>query len=238
MKELLHRIRSVPKVIGVLTVDTRESRIYDSFPTQQLCADFQDVAAKLGKLSEALLDKGLLSFHFSDKTAFAYVDSHFHILILAETGVEINLLKTRLMELLTILNRQRRSPMTTEIDADIISPSLVDEDILVKALNELSRQVRQTLSGYIASRELKNARDKLLNVYQFFKGLYIDNSGNCAIINSPLTSDKAELYAALGQLYEDFRAAGHKVSPKTKLSSLTDHLGAHYNNQFYSNRKK
>jgi hypothetical protein len=80
------------------------------------------------------------------------------------------------------------------------------------------------MGGFIAARELKRSRDRLITQYPFLSNLYVDNSGNCAAVSQPLTDDDAQLVKAFGELISGYYSACASISPKVKVHSLREIL--------------
>ena len=220
MDEFLHGIKSVPGVRGVMVFDKISSQIHDLFPARYERRDLEILATALGKLYNAGLKEGLFISYFSSGIALSFFAKDFSALALTTAEVNIGLLKERMKKLLPILigRISARSVSSSETQFQL---SVSDSpDLLVKALNQLGSKVRENLGSYIASRELKRSRDKLVHQYPFLSGLYIDNSGKSAIVKSSLTADQEKFVKAFGELISGYYAACAQISPKMSAVSL------------------
>ena len=97
-------------------------------------------------------------------------------------------------------------------------------ELLLKAINLLCFKTRENLGGYIASRELKRCRDRLINQYHFIASLSVDNSGNCSMLGNSLDVPDDWLVKAFGELASGYFASCAQISPKMGSLSLQEIL--------------
>ncbi|MBD3170265.1 MAG: hypothetical protein GF307_12335 [candidate division Zixibacteria bacterium] len=224
MDSVLHNIKSVPGVRGVVVLDRKESKIYRRFPARYEDNDLLILATAIGNLYNSGLNEGLLTMNFSNGLAMTFIGEHYSLLALAQDEVDTIFLKTAIRQQVLHLIRKANSGSESSGSLSRSRSNEEDLELLLESLNQVSHSIRKILGGYIASRELKRCRDKLIKQYPFLKNLYVDNSGNAAAINKPLTDNQKDMVRSFGELVSGYYAASARLSPKMAALQLKDIL--------------
>ncbi|GEM_PF-5152198 len=218
MQDDLQQIKAISGVRGVILLNRTETKV--------LSSGFDDAEMKeLGKRLKAMADKNeiqmMLTAELSESVVKLLMDDQFALISIAEKTVDISTLDGGLEKLICHLSDRDENPGLSELPSN--SKIETTEDYYLKTLNKLSAVIREYLSGYIASREFKKARDSLIREYQFLAGLYIDKSGNCGIVQSPLTMEIEKLNRAFDELLRSYHKSCFNLSgEENKLPPLSE----------------
>ncbi|MBD3232665.1 MAG: hypothetical protein GF315_02965 [candidate division Zixibacteria bacterium] len=227
MDNFLKSIKSIPGVEGIMVTSYDEEMPNHLFPIKYTPKDIDDLTERLNRLTEFGFDKGLLTINFTYKFIMILIERNLIILLLIDNNADGNFIRKRLTEQLPKLFSSRTPSKAKTAQAPY---NLHIEKKLVDGLNELSEKISKLSSRYIASRELKKNRDRLIERYGFLKGLYIDNSGKCAILNHPLVNDSFKLESAFKELIQEFYISCTKINSKVQDIPLNKDLAEMFEN--------
>lgn len=221
MDNFLKSIKSIPGVEGIMVTSGNTETQNHLFPIKYTLKDINDLMERLNSLTEFGFDKGLLTINFTYKFIMILIERNLIILLLVDNNADSKFIRQRLTEQLPKLFTSR-TPSKAKTAQAPYNPDI--EKKLVEGLNELSEKISKLSSRYIASRELKKNRDRLIERYDFLKGLYIDNSGKCAILNHPLIDDNFKLESAFKELIQEFYISCAKINSQIQDIPLNKDL--------------
>jgi hypothetical protein len=230
IEEFMHGMKSVSGVRGIMVLDRQSGKIHRMLPAIYDREDIESLAASVGKFSSSGFGEGLLAAHFASGTVYCFISERFSIMMLATADSEEKILKDRMRQLLPLILKAGDGITPDETAVIRIGPEAHTQDparleLMINALNRLAVKMRESLGGYMASRELKRSRDRLISRYQFLTGLYVDNSGNCAVITKPLTTNDQEMVRAFAELMHGTYVSCVKINPRLAAVTLKEILG-------------
>jgi hypothetical protein len=128
-------------------------------------------------------DKSLVvDFFFENGKARLYNRPEALVLILGRFDMDFDMLASVCKEAVPAICRRFSRANLADNSATSTDKSGVSFDFLLKAINILASNAQQKIGAYLVTKHLRNAKDKLVEKYQFLASITVDNNGVAFLI--------------------------------------------------------
>ncbi|OGC90800.1 MAG: hypothetical protein A2W25_12755 [candidate division Zixibacteria bacterium RBG_16_53_22] len=182
MNKILSTIRSVPGVWGAIAIDKKRALTYQLLPSTydaEIVKSFAIPTLNLGRTFERNV---IIDFFFENGKGRLYNRPEAVVLVLGRFELDFDLLNSICKEAVSAICR--RFARAEVHDGGIVSSdgSNVSFEFLLKAVNILASNAQQKIGAYLVTKHLRNAKDKLVEKYDFLSTLTVDNNGVAYLI--------------------------------------------------------
>jgi len=183
MNKILSSIRSVPGVWGTLAIDKKRSLTYQLLPSTYDSDVVKSIAIPILNLGQ-VQDKSLIvDFFFDNGKARLYSRPEALVLVMGRFDMDFDMLASVCKEAVpAICRRFSRANLSDNGPTSSVDKSSVSFEFLLKAINILASNAQQKIGAYLVTKHLRNAKDKLVEKYQFLSSITVDNNGIAFLI--------------------------------------------------------
>jgi len=182
MNKILSSIRSVSGVWGTLAIDKKRSLTYQLLPSTYDSDVVKSIAIPILNLGQAQ-DKGLIvDFFFDNGKARLYSRPEAMVLIMGRFDMDFDMLASVCKEAVPAICRRFSRANLADNGPTSTDKSGASFEFLLKAINILGSNAQQKIGSYLVTKHLRNAKDKLVEKYQFLSSITVDNNGVAFLI--------------------------------------------------------
>jgi hypothetical protein len=172
----------VPGVWGALAIDKKRALTYQLLPSTydaEIVKSFAIPTLNLGRMLERNI---IIDFFFENGKGRLYNRPEAVVLVLGRFELDFDLLNSICKEAVSAICR--RFARAEVHDGGIVNSdgSNASFEFLLKAVNILASNAQQKIGAYLVTKHLRNAKDKLVETYQFLSTLTVDNNGVAYLI--------------------------------------------------------
>jgi hypothetical protein len=182
MNKILSTIRGIPGVWGTLAIDKKRALTYQLLPSTynaDIVKAFALPTLNLGRM----LDKNvIIDFFFENGKGRLYNRPEAMLLVMGRFEMDFDTLNSICREAVPAVCRKFARADMGASGASVTSNASVSFDFLIKAINILASNAQQKIGAYLVTKHLRNAKDKLVENYQFLSTITVDNNGVAFLI--------------------------------------------------------
>jgi hypothetical protein len=185
MNKILSNIRSVPGVWGTIAIDKKRALTYQMLPATYSTEAVKQIAVPTLNLARSAEKNMVIDLFFENGKARIYNHGDAVVLILGRQELDLDRLTSICKGAVAAISRRfSRGEL-----GDYIAPgttkggsSDVSFELLLKAINILASNAQQRIGAYLVMKHLRNAKDALVDKYQFLTTITVDNNGVADLI--------------------------------------------------------
>ncbi len=182
MNKILSNIRSVPGVWGTIAIDKKRALTYQMLPANHSTQAVKNIAIPTLNLARSAEKNMVIDLFFENGKARIYNHGDAVVLILGRRELNFDMLASVCKGAVTAISRRfARGDL-----ADYVAPGKetgsVSFEMLLKAINILASNAQQKIGAYLVMKHLRNAKDTLIDKYQFLTTITVDNNGVADLI--------------------------------------------------------
>ncbi|MEE8417760.1 MAG: hypothetical protein V3S06_03765 [candidate division Zixibacteria bacterium] len=217
MNKILSNIRSVPGVWGTIAIDKKRALTYQMLPASYSTEAVKQIAIPTLNLARSAEKNMVIDLFFENGKARIYNHGDAVVLILGRRDLNFDMLATVCKGAITAISRRfARGDL-----ADNIAPGgeagNISFELLLKAINILASNVQQKIGAYLVMKHLRNAKDTLIEKYQFMTTITVDNNGVVNLIKGyppPREDDLLQGFAHWANLFiSNCASSSDKLNP-------------------------
>ncbi len=217
MNKILSNIRSVPGVWGTIAIDKKRALTYQMLPASYSTEAVKQIAIPTLNLARSAEKNMVIDLFFENGKARIYNHGDAVVLVLGRRDLNFDMLATVCKGAITAISRRfARGDL-----ADNIAPGgeagNVSFELLLKAINILASNVQQKIGAYLVMKHLRNAKDTLIEKYQFMTTITVDNNGVVNLIKGyppPREDDLLQGFAHWANLFiSNCASSSDKLNP-------------------------
>lgn len=217
MNKILSNIRSVPGVWGTIAIDKKRALTYQMLPASYSTEAVKQIAIPTLNLARSAEKNMVIDLFFENGKARVYNHGDAVVLILGRWDLNFDKLATVCKGAVTAISRRfARGDL-----ADNIAPGgeagNVSFELLLKAINILASNAQQKIGAYLVMKHLRNAKDTLIEKYQFLTTITVDNNGVVNLIKGyppPREDDLLQGFAHWANLFiSNCASSSDKLNP-------------------------
>jgi hypothetical protein len=217
MNKILSNIRSVPGVWGTIAIDKKRALTYQMLPASYSTEAVKQIAIPTLNLARSAEKNMVIDLFFENGKARVYNHGDAVVLILGRRDLDFDKLATVCKGAVTAISRRfARGDL-----ADNIAPGgdagNISFELLLKAINILASNVQQKIGAYLVMKHLRNAKDTLIEKYQFLTTITVDNNGVVNLIKGyppPGEDDLLQGFAHWANLFiSNCASSSDKLNP-------------------------
>jgi hypothetical protein len=182
MNRILSTIRAVPGVWGTLAIDKKRSLTYQLLPSTynaEIVKSFAIPALNLGRAQDKNV---IVDFYFENGKGRLYNRTEAIVMVLGRYELDFDLLNSICKEAVPAICRRFARAEIGDGRTSQVDNSGVSFDFMLKAINILASNAQQKIGAYLVTKHLRNAKDKLVEKYQFLTPITVDNNGVAYLI--------------------------------------------------------
>ncbi len=217
MNKILSNIRSVPGVWGTIAIDKKRALTYQMLPATYSIEAVKQIAIPTLNLARSAEKNMVIDLFFENGKARIYNHGDAVVLILGRRELNFDTLATVCKGAVTAISRRfARGDL-----ADNIAPGgeagNISFELLLKAINILASNAQQKIGAYLVMKHLRNAKDTLIEKYQFMTTITVDNNGVVNLIKGyppPGEDDLLQGFAHWANLFiSNCASSSDKLNP-------------------------
>lgn len=217
MNKILSSIRSVPGVWGIIVIDKKRALTYQMLPATYTADTVKKIAIPVLDLSQSAEKDMAVDLFFENGKARIYNHGDAAVLILGHSDLSLDSLASVCRTVVpTISRRFMRGDLGDKPSAGI-EPGQASFDFLLKAINILTSNAQQKIGAYLVTKHLRNAKDALMNRYEFLTSISVDNNGVARLLKGypPYRGDDLlEAFAHWANLFvSNCATSSNKLNP-------------------------
>lgn len=183
MNKILSNIRSVSGVWGTIAIDKKRALTYQMLPATYDNEQVKNIAIPTLNLACATEHNMLVDIFFENGKGRIYNYSDIVVLILGRKDLDFDRLGAVCKVAIPALSRRfSRGDLSDCVITSGGDPDKISFDMLLKAINILAFNAQQKIGAYLVTKHLRNAKDELVDKYQFLITVTVDNNGVAALI--------------------------------------------------------
>jgi hypothetical protein len=220
MNKILSNIRSVPGVWGTIAIDKKRALTYQMLPATYSTEAVKQIAIPTLNLARSAEKNMVIDLFFENGKARIYNHGDAVVLILGREDLNFDMLASICKGAVSAINRRfARGDL-----ADYIAPGGgsggsgdVSFELLLRAINILASNAQQKIGAYLVMKHLRNAKDMLVDKYQFLTTITVDNNGVADLIKGytpPKGDDLLQGFAHWANLFiSNCASSSDKLNP-------------------------
>ncbi|MEE9552934.1 MAG: hypothetical protein V3W18_01455 [candidate division Zixibacteria bacterium] len=183
MNKILSNIRSVSGVWGTIAIDKQRALTYQMLPASYGSEQVKNIAIPTLNLARSAERNMLVDIFFENGKGRIYNYSDVVVLILGRKDLDFDMLGSVCKVAIPALSRRlARGDLSESVITCGGDTGSISFDYLLKAINILAFNAQQKIGAYLVTKHLRNAKDALVNKYQFLTTVTVDNNGVAALI--------------------------------------------------------
>lgn len=182
MNKILSSIRSVPGVWGTLAIDKKRALTYQLLPSTYDSEIVKSIAIPSLNLGQAQEKNLLVDFFFDNGKARLYIRQEAIVLVMGRYDLDFDMLASVCKEAVPAICRRFARAHLADNGPVAHDSAGASFDFLLKAINILASNAQQKIGAYLVTKHLRNAKDKLVEKYQFLSSITVDNNGIAFLI--------------------------------------------------------
>jgi predicted regulator of Ras-like GTPase activity (Roadblock/LC7/MglB family) len=217
MNKILSGIRSVHGVWGIIVIDKRRALTYQMLPATYTADAVKTIAIPILSLAQSTEKDIVVDLFFKNGKARIYNHGDAAVLILGHKELSLDSLASICRSAVpTISRRFSRGDLGDQPVAGI-EPGNVSFDFLLKAINILASNAQKKIGAYLVTKHLRNAKDALMDRYEFLTSISVDNNGVARLLKGypPYSGDDLlEAFAHWANLFvSNCATSSNKLNP-------------------------
>ncbi|UCC80709.1 MAG: hypothetical protein JSW64_04955 [Candidatus Zixiibacteriota bacterium] len=186
MNKILANIRSVTGVWGTIVIDKKRALTYQMLPANFEAEAVKFIAIPTLNLAQTCDRVMIIDMFFENGKARLYNRAEAVVLILGRLDMSFDALGAICKEAVPALCRRfSRGELAdnTNLRSD---PREAGFELLLKAINIIAYNAQRKIGAYLVTKHLRNAKDELVEDYQFMSTISVDNNGVAGLIKGYL----------------------------------------------------
>ncbi len=182
MNKILANIRSVTGVWGTIAIDKKRALTYQLLPASFEADAVKDIAIPTLNLAQTCDRVMIVDMFFENGKARLYNREEAVVLILGRPDMSFDALGAICKEAIPAMCRRfSRGELAdnTDLRSD---PREASFELLLKAINIIAYNAQRKIGAYLVTKHLRNAKDELVEDYQFMSTITVDNNGVASLI--------------------------------------------------------
>lgn len=182
MNKILSNIRAVPGVWGTIAIDKKRALTYQLLPANYEAEAVKEIAIPTLNLAQTCERPMILDLFFENGKARLYNRDEAVVLILGREEMSFDAVGTVCKEAIQALCRRFSRGELSDSSIMKPDPKNASFDLLLKAINIIAYNAQRKIGAYLVTKHLRNAKDSLLDEYQFMSTISVDNNGVASLI--------------------------------------------------------
>jgi hypothetical protein len=182
MNKILANIRSVPGVWGTIAIDKKRALTYQLLPASYESEEVKKIAIPTLNLAQTCERPMIVDLFFENGKARLYNRDEAIVLILGRDELSFDALGTICREAIPALCRRFSRGELGDSFIAKPDPGAASFDLLLKAINIIAYNAQRKIGAYLVTKHLRNAKDELVEEYQFMSSITVDNNGVASLI--------------------------------------------------------
>ena len=217
MNKILSNIRSVPGVWGTIAIDKKRALTYQMLPANYSTQAVKNIAIPTLNLARSAEKNMVIDLFFENGKARIYNHGDAVVLVLGRRELNFDMLASVCKGAVTAISRRfARGDL-----ADYVAPGgetgSISFEMLLKAINILASNAQQKIGAYLVMKHLRNAKDTLIDKYQFLTMITVENNGIADLIKGytpPKEDDLLQGFAHWANLFiSNCASSSDKLNP-------------------------
>lgn len=217
MNKILSNIRSVPGVWGTIAIDKKRALTYQMLPADYSTQAVKNIAIPTLNLARSAEKNMVIDLFFENGKARIYNHGDAVVLVLGRPELNFDMLASVCKGAVTAISRRFARGELSDYVAPGKETGSVSFDLLLKAINILASNAQQKIGAYLVMKHLRNAKDALIDKYQFLSTISVDNNGVANLIKGYIPHKGDELlqgFAHWANLFiSNCAASSDKLNP-------------------------
>jgi hypothetical protein len=182
MNKILSNIRSVPGVWGTIAIDKKRALTYQLLPASYDSEAVKNIAIPTLNLAQSCERPMVVDMFFEKGKARLYNRGETVVLILGREEMSFDALGVVCKEAIQALCRRFSRGELGESSVFAVDQKAVSFDLLLKAINIIAYNAQRKIGAYLVTKHLRNAKDELVDKYEFLSSLTVDNNGVASLL--------------------------------------------------------
>jgi len=182
MNKILSNIRSVPGVWGTVAIDKKRALTYQMLPANYEANAVKEIAIPALNLAQTCERSMIIDMFFENGKARIYNRGEAVVLILGRQDMSFDALGTVCKEAISALCRRFSRGELADNAILGTDPKEASFDLLLKAINIIAYNAQRKIGAYLVTKHLRNAKDELVDDYQFMTTITVDNNGVASLL--------------------------------------------------------
>jgi hypothetical protein len=217
MNKILSNIRSVTGVWGTIAIDKRRALTYQLLPATYDTEQVKNIAIPALNLARATDRNMLIDIFFENGKVRIYNHVDAIVLVLGRKELDFDVLGSVCKVAIPSLCRKLSRGDLSESSTAPTERGDIGFDMLMKAINILAFNAQQKIGAYLVTKHLRNAKDALVEKYQFLSTISVDNNGAASLIKGYVPykdDDLLEAFAHWANLFvSNCATSSNKLDP-------------------------
>lgn len=182
MNKILSNIRSVPGVWGTIAIDKKRALTYQLLPASYDADAVKDIAIPTLNLAQSCDRPMVVDLFFERGKARIYNRGETVVLILGREDMSFDALGAVCKEAVQALCRRFSRGELGDNSTFAVDQKSVSFDLMLKAINIIAYNAQRKIGAYLVTKHLRNAKDQLVQKYQFLSTMTVDNNGVASLL--------------------------------------------------------
>ncbi|KPL03910.1 MAG: hypothetical protein AMJ90_02660 [candidate division Zixibacteria bacterium SM23_73_2] len=219
MIELLRDVKSVRGVGGILFLDRKEKKSFQIFPKLFEPEVVKGLFLLLLKLTENMEGGGKIEFKFQEGKAFIFNLPFGALFVYGRMSLNLDLLELMVKAFISKIEKGKIKGTFLK-SSDFTSQFYLK--ILIRATNLASESYQKVLGTYIATQNLRLAKDSIIDDYPFLKKVFVNNAGEISLLNQEKISWEKKTMEGFARWVFQFRKFCSILSEKIKTQNIEE----------------